>query len=55
LEFFAAGANAISVGTMVFNDPEACVRIHDEVSELLNEKSIRSVKDVINAAHKENA
>ena len=54
LEFFAAGANAISVGTMVFNDPEACVRIHDEVSELLNEKSIRSVKDVINAAHKEN-
>lgn len=55
LEFFAAGANAISVGTMVFNDPEACVRIHDEVSELLNEKSIRSIKDVINAAHKENA
>ena len=55
LEFFAAGANAISVGTIVFNDPEACVRIHDEVSELLNEKSIRSVKDVINAAHKENA
>ncbi len=53
LEFFAAGANAISVGTMVFNDPEACVRIHDEVSELLQEKGIRSIKDVINAAHKE--
>ena len=53
LEFFAAGANAISVGTMVFNDPEACVRIHDEVSELLQEKGIRSIKDVINVAHKE--
>ncbi|MFM9095671.1 MAG: dihydroorotate dehydrogenase [Actinomycetes bacterium] len=53
LEFFAAGANAISVGTMVFNDPEACVRIHDEVCELLNEKSFRSISDVINAAHKE--
>jgi dihydroorotate dehydrogenase (NAD+) catalytic subunit len=53
LEFFAAGANAISVGTIVFNDPEACVRIHDEVSELLHEKSIRSIKDVVNAAHKE--
>lgn len=53
LEFFAAGANAISVGTMVFNDPEACVRIHDEVCELLNEKSFRSINDVINAAHKE--
>lgn len=53
LEFFAAGANAISVGTMVFNDPEACVRIHDEVCELLNEKSFRSINDVVNAAHKE--
>lgn len=53
LEFFAAGANAISVGTMVFNDPEACVRIHDETSALLHEKSFRSIKDVINAAHKE--
>jgi len=53
LEFFAAGANAISVGTMVFNDPEACVRIHDEVCQLLNEKSFRSINDVVNAAHKE--
>lgn len=53
LEFFAAGANAISVGTMVFNDPESCVRIHDEISHLLHEKSFRSIKDVINAAHKE--
>ena len=53
LEFLAAGANAISVGTMVFNDPESCVRIHDEISHLLHEKSFRSIKDVINAAHKE--
>ncbi len=53
LEFFAAGANAISVGTMVFNDPESCVRIHDEISHLLHEKSFRSIKDVFNAAHKE--
>lgn len=51
LEFFAAGANAISVGTTVFNDPEACVRIHDEVAELLHEKGINSVSEIINAAH----
>ena len=38
---------------MVFNDPEACVRIHDELSQILQEKSIRSIKDVVNAAHKE--
>lgn len=39
IEFFAAGANAISVGTTVFNDPEACVRIHDETAEILQEKA----------------
>lgn len=53
IEFFAAGANAISVGTTVFNDPEACVRIHDETAEILQEKGIRSLTDVINAAHRE--
>ncbi len=53
LEFFAAGANAISVGTMVFNDPESCVRIHDELSEHLHQKGIRSLAEVVNAAHKE--
>ena len=54
IEFFAAGANAISVGTTVFNDPEACVRIHDEVAEILQEKGISSLNEIINAAHKEN-
>ncbi|MEY3515184.1 MAG: hypothetical protein RLY38_335 [Actinomycetota bacterium] len=53
IEFFAAGANAISVGTTVFNDPEACVRIHDEVAEILQEKSIKSLSEIINAAHRE--
>lgn len=54
LEFFAAGANAISVGTTVFNDPEACVRIHDEIAEILQQKGISSLDEVINAAHREN-
>lgn len=53
IEFFAAGANAISVGTNVFNDPESCVRIHDEVAEILQEKSINSLSEIINAAHRE--
>ena len=53
IEFFAAGANAISVGTTVFNDPEACVRIHDETAEILQEKGIRSLSEIINAAHRE--
>ena len=53
IEFFAAGANAISVGTTVFNDPEACVRIHDETVEILQEKGIRSLSEIISAAHRE--
>ena len=53
IEFFAAGANAISVGTTVFNDPEACVRIHDETAEILQEKGIRSLSEIISAAHRE--
>lgn len=53
IEFFAAGANAISVGTTVFNDPEACVRIHDETAEILQEKGIRSLSEIISAAHQE--
>jgi len=53
IEFFAAGANAISVGTTVFNDPEACVRIHDEAAEILQEKGIRSLSEIISAAHRE--
>lgn len=53
IEFFAAGANAISVGTTVFNDPEACVRIHDESAEILQEKGIRSLSEIISAAHRE--
>jgi dihydroorotate dehydrogenase (NAD+) catalytic subunit len=53
IEFFAAGANAISVGTTVFNDPEACVRIHDETADILQEKGIRSLSEIISAAHRE--
>ena len=53
IEFFAAGANAISVGTTVFNDPEACVRIHDETADILNEKGIRSLTEIFSAAHRE--
>jgi len=55
IEFYAAGANAISVGTTVFNDPEACVRIHDETAEILQEKGIRSLSEIFSAAHRKNS
>lgn len=53
VEFFAAGANAVSVGTIVFNDPEACVRVHDEVAQILQDKGLKSLAEIINAAHEE--
>ncbi len=51
LEFIAAGANALSVGTAIFNDPSAPVRIHNEIAEKLGNKKIDSLASVRNAAH----
>jgi dihydroorotate dehydrogenase (NAD+) catalytic subunit len=51
LEFVAAGANALSVGTVVFNDPSSLVRIHDELAVLLQNRGYERLTDAINAAH----
>ena len=52
LEFLAAGANAVSVGTAVFNDPRAPARVQAELAELLVERGIARVSDVIGMAHR---
>lgn len=52
LEFLLAGANAVSVGTAVFNDPSAPVRIHRELADLLIQRDIGRVADVIGFAHR---
>lgn len=51
LEFLLAGANAVSVGTMVFNDPGAPMRIHRELRTALGERGFAHVSDVISLAH----
>jgi len=51
LEFLAAGADAVSVGTVVFNDPSSLVRIHDELATALTQRGFNSLIDVIGAAH----
>lgn len=51
LEFIAAGADALSVGTSIFNDPSAPVRIHNEIAEKLVAKNITSLSQVKNMAH----
>jgi dihydroorotate dehydrogenase (NAD+) catalytic subunit len=52
LEFLLAGASAVSVGTTVFGDPTAPVRILRELSAALAERGIDRVSDVVGLAHR---
>lgn len=53
LQFILAGANAVSVGTSVFNDPSAPWRIHQELAAALEERGFRSMKDAVSYAHRD--
>ncbi|GAB3491396.1 dihydroorotate dehydrogenase [Nocardiopsis coralliicola] len=53
LEFLAAGASAVGVGTVSFNDPSACVRIVRELEEALAEHGVQRAADIVGAAHRE--
>lgn len=46
LEFFIAGASAVSVGTANFIDPRAAVKIIDGIAEYLKVKKISSIRKV---------
>jgi dihydroorotate dehydrogenase (NAD+) catalytic subunit len=52
LAFLAAGASAVSVGTAVFGDPGAPMRIMDELADELAARGLSAVSDVIAAAHR---
>lgn len=52
LEFIAAGASAVSVGTVVFGDPSAPWRIADELAHELEVRGFEKLTDAIGAAHK---
>ena len=51
LEFLAAGASAVSVGTVVFGDPSAPWRIANELAMELETRGYEKLTDVIGAAH----
>jgi dihydroorotate dehydrogenase (NAD+) catalytic subunit len=51
LQFLMAGANAVSVGTVVFNDPSAPFRIHRELQTALAERGLGSVVEAVGIAH----
>ena len=52
LEFVLAGANAVSVGTTLFGDPTAPVRILDELARALGERGFERFEDAIGVAHR---
>ena len=52
LEFIAAGASAVSIGTVVFGDPGAPWRVADELSAELEKRGYASLREVIGAAHR---
>ncbi|NBV89985.1 MAG: dihydroorotate dehydrogenase, partial [Actinobacteria bacterium] len=51
LEFLAAGASAVSIGTVVFGDPGAPWRIARELEHELASRGYNSVREVIGKAH----
>ncbi len=51
LQFLLAGASAVSVGTAVFGDPMAPIRILRELETALAERGFASLREVIGLAH----
>lgn len=51
LEFLAAGASAVQVGTVTFHDPQAPARVRDELALALHRRGLASVREVVGAAH----
>ncbi len=52
LEFVLAGASAVSVGTTVFGDPSAPVRVLRELAEALAERGFARLSDAVGLAHR---
>lgn len=52
LQFILAGANAVSVGTMTFNDPSAPMRVHNELAIALQDRGFESVSQAISYGHR---
>ncbi|HEV7206230.1 MAG TPA: dihydroorotate dehydrogenase [Jatrophihabitans sp.] len=51
LQFVLAGASAVSVGTAVFGDPSAPVRVLGELEQALDERGFGSLRDAVGFAH----
>src|ERR671920_1946250 len=52
LQFVLAGASAVSVGTVVFNDPSACDRGARELGDALQQRGFASLTEAVGYAHR---
>jgi dihydroorotate dehydrogenase (NAD+) catalytic subunit len=52
LQFILAGASAVQVGTMTFNDPSAPMRVHRELAVALAERGFKRLSDAVGYAHR---
>ncbi len=52
LEFLYAGASAVEVGAQNFVDPYCCVKIIEELPQVLKQYGLNSVKEAIGRSHK---
>jgi dihydroorotate dehydrogenase (NAD+) catalytic subunit len=55
LELILAGAALVSVGTTIFHDPSACIRIVRELEEELTQRGVERLSDVVGLAHEPSA
>ncbi len=51
LQFILAGASAVSVGTAVFGDPSAPMRVLAELEQALDERGFAALADAVGYAH----
>jgi dihydroorotate dehydrogenase (NAD+) catalytic subunit len=52
LEFLAAGASAVQIGTALFVDPNVCEKILDDLPAKMREAGVTRIADVIGSARK---
>jgi dihydroorotate dehydrogenase (NAD+) catalytic subunit len=55
LELILAGASMVSVGTIIFQDASACMRILRELEEELTARGVERLADVVGLAHQARA
>jgi dihydroorotate dehydrogenase (NAD+) catalytic subunit len=51
LELILAGASMVSIGTTIFHDPSACLRILRELEEELAKRGIERLAEAVGLAH----